>query len=202
MKNKKIVIIALFVLAVSVFLLVKGLGKGEEPSDNPAIVITTWQNEEEEKSNKTKKDVKITVPMSVIPEEYRNNLEAYREEHGYESVKKDINGNVRIKMSSLSYGLLQTQAGITVINAVYEIADLKQYSYIKEVKQLDTEDFRSITVSVNADKYAEADDSAFQAMADSCFYYHIFSEKPVYKCEITIVDSKTGEVIDTKTYRQ
>ena len=202
MKNKKIIIIALFVLAASVFLLVKGLSSGgEEPSDDPAIIITTWQSDEEKKTG-SQKDVKITVPMSVIPEEYRNNLEAYREEHGYESVKKDINGNVKIKMSALSYGLLQTQAGITVINAVYEIADMKEYSFIKEVTKLDTEDFRSITVSVNADKYAEADDSAFQAMADSCFYYHIFSEKPVYKCEITAVDSKTGEVIDTKTYRQ
>lgn len=201
MKNKKILVLALFVLAVSVFLLCKGLTKGEEVPDNPAITITTWQNDETKKKN-NKKDVKITVPMSVIPEEYRNNLEGYREEHGYESVTKDINGNVKIKMSSLSYDLLQTQAGITVINAVYEIADLKQYSYIKEVTQLDTENFRSITISVNEKKYAEADDSAFQAMADSCFYYHIFSERPVYKCEITVVDSKTGEVIDTKTYRQ
>ena len=201
MKNKKIIIIALLVLFISVFLLCKGLTKGDEVSGNPGIVITTWQNDESGKKN-NKKDVKITVPMSVIPEKYRNNLEAYREEHGYESVTKDINGNVRIKMSSLSYGLLQTQAGITVINAIYEIAELKQYSYIKEVTELDTENFRSLTVSVNAKKYAEADDSAFQAMAESCFYYHIFSEKPVYKCEITVVDSKTGEVIDTKTYRQ
>lgn len=202
MKNKKILIISFFVLAVSVFLLVAGFGKGEEPSDDPAIVITTWQDGETKKNNSKNKDVKITVPMSVIPEKYRDNLEAYREEHGYESVKKDINGNVKIKMSALSYGLLQTQAGITVINAVYEIADMKSYSFIKEVTKLDTEDFRSITVSVNAKKYAEADDSAFQAMAESCFYYHIFSENPVYKCEITVVDSKTGEVIDTKTYRQ
>ena len=202
MKNKKIIIFALCVLIVSVALLVAGFGKDDEQVDNPGIVVTTWQKDDDEKKNSSKKDVKITVPLSAIPEKYQNNLEAYREEHGYESVRKDANGNIRIKMSSLSYGLLQTQTGITVINAIYEIADMKAYSFIKEVKELDTDDFRSITVSVNAKKYKEADDSAFQAMADSCFYYQLFSENPVYKCEITVVNAKTGEVIETKTFRQ
>ena len=202
MKNKKIIALALLVLVVSVSLLVIGFSNSDEEPEFTGIVVTTWQNDDSSKKNNSNKTVKITVPMSVIPEKYRDNLEGYREEHGYESVRKDVNGNVKIKMSSLSYSLLQTQAGITVINAVYEIAGMKEYSFIKEVKSLDTENFRSITVSVNAKKYAEADDSAFQNMADSCFYYHIFSEKPVYKCKITVVDSKTGEVIDTKTYRQ
>lgn len=202
MKNKKIILLALCVLIVSVSLLAIGFSNSEEEPEFTGIVVTTWQNDDSAKKKTSKKDVKITVPIAVIPEKYRDNLEGYRKEHGYESVRKDINGNVRIKMSSLSYGLLQTQTGMTVIRAVYEIAEMKEYSYIKEIKNLDTENFRSITISVNAKKYAEADESALQAMADSCFYYHIFSEKPIYKCEITVVDSKTGEVIETKTYRQ
>lgn len=202
MKNKKIIIFALCVLIVSVSLLIAGFDKDDGQAENPGIVVTTWQKDDNEKKGSSKKDVKITVPLSAIPEKYRNNLEAYREEHGYKSVRKDANGNIRIKMSSLSYGLLQTQTGITVINAIYEIADLKEYSFIKEVKELDTEDFRSITVCVNAKKYKEADDTAFRAMADSCFYYQLFSEKPLYKCDITVVNAKTGEVIETKTYRQ
>lgn len=199
--NKKIAaaLCVLTVIVCVVFFVSKG--KDEDNSD-AVIVITTTEETKEETSSKKQKDVKLTLPISVIPEEYQNDLEGYRELHGYESVKKDINGNVKIKMSALSYGLLQTQIGINVINSVYEIADKKENSYIKEVSFLDTENFEKITVTVNAEKYKSNDKDALYDMAMSCFYYQMFSEKPDYKCDITVIDAKTGNEIETKNYTE
>lgn len=196
--NKKIVaVLCVFALVFSVGFL--WISKSKQTVSDPVVITTTTEKEQESNSG-SKKDVKLTLPISAIPEEYRNDLEGYKELHGYEKVKLDANGNVKIKMSALSFGLLQTQIGIQVINSVYEIAEKKENSYIKEVQSIDTENFKSVTVSVNAEKYGKSDKAALYDMAVSCFYYQLYSENPQYKCDITVIDAKTKKVIETKNY--
>ena len=118
MKKKALIFLCLAVLIGAVLGLVLKNASKEETTVSSEVVITTTEKED---SGSSKKNVKISLPLEAIPEEYRNNLQKYCEDYGYKSVTKDANGNVKIKMTSLSHDLLLTKAGMKLIGAVYEM---------------------------------------------------------------------------------
>lgn len=200
MKKKPLYIIlgiAAVVLCAVIVIAVSFSGRGNaQPAGNDA-----QKTEQSKESADLDETVKVQLPLAAIDEEYRNNLDAYCEKYGYTSAKKNgSDGSVTIKMSKFSYELLLTQVGLKVITAVYEVAESGDFPCVKSIEKLDTENFREAVIRVNKSKYLAEGKDAPYTVGQSCLLYQVYDGSTDYKCEVTVVDNKTGEVIETLTY--
>ena len=199
MKKKALIFLCLAVLIGAVLGLVHKNASKEETTVSSEVVITTTEKED---SGSSKKNVKISLPLEAIPEEYRNNLQKYCEDYGYKSVTQDANGNVKIKMTSLSHDLLLTKAGMKVIGAVYEMENSKDFPCVKKIESIDTDNFREVIIHVDKAEYGKTGSKALEELSNYLFYYQMFCEEVVYRCEIVVVDAETKKIIETKTFER
>ena len=108
-------------------LLVLPLAACKKGGDPNTIFVNTESTTESE--NDIKDTVKVSFPLSVIEEEYRDDLDAYCEKYGYKSAKVNSDGTVTIKMSAFSYELLLTQRGMEAIKAALNPNDTGYYFF-------------------------------------------------------------------------
>ena len=73
-------------------LLVLPLAACKKGGDPNTIFVNTESTTESE--NDIKDTVKVSFPLSVIEEEYRDDLDAYCEKYGYKSAKVNSDGTV------------------------------------------------------------------------------------------------------------
>ncbi len=202
---KRIISALLCVILVFGFSACSKKDKGDEKSVSAAVESVESKKADEEKTTKVKKrnpqeKVKITIPLDVIDEKYRNDMDAYCAEYGF--LKAKINKRaqtVTITMKALTHELLLSRIGMKVVGSIYEIADSKDYPYIDKIESFDKDNFKSVVYSVDAKKYSK-DSAASYMMAQSCLLYQLYTTDDDYRVDITVVDKNTGETIETDTY--
>jgi len=168
--------------------------------DNSASTQHGSYEQETEKGN-IKDTVKLVLPVEAIEEEYRNDLDAYCEKFGYDSAKLNKkNGTVTLKMPQFSYELLLKNIGMDVLKSINEVASSGKYPCVKAVSDIKTDDFSKVTILVNKKKYKKEGDTAPYIIGQSCLLYQLYAGNEEYLCNVTVVDNKTKQVIETKTY--
>ena len=161
---------------------------------------TTTEQTTKARKGSLKDKVKITLPLAVIDEKYRDDMDAYCADHGYIKAKIHKRAEtVTITMKALTHELLLTEIGTKVIGSLYEIADSKDFSYINKIVSFDKQNFKSVVYSVDAKKYSKGSAASYM-MAQSCLLYQLYTTDDDYRVDITVVDKKTGETIETVTY--
>lgn len=150
--------------------------------------------------------VSIAMPIELVDEEYRSNLDGFCKKYGYESATISEDGkSVNIVANEFNYKLKMTNTGMETIQSVYAVAeDSKTYPYVKGIESYDDKNFKEVTLLVDKKKY-DADPSkelAAYSIGQSCLTYQAYSTLTDYECKVTIKDNKTKEVIDTKTYNE
>lgn len=149
-----------------------------------------------------KDTVKVNLPLSLIAEEYRDDLDAFCERYGYKSAKRNSDGTVTVKMSSLSRDLLLTQVGMDSIKAIFAVAESGDYPYVKKIKSYDSKNFSEVSILVNKAKYLSAETSSLMKLviAQSCLTYQAYAGIEEPKVKITIIDNKTKDTIEEKEF--
>lgn len=180
-------------------LLVLPLAACKKGGDPNTIFVNTESTTESE--NDIKDTVKVSFPLSVIEEEYRDDLDAYCEKYGYKSAKVNSDGTVTIKMSAFSYELLLTQRGMEAIKAIYNVAEGGKYPFVKGIKSYDDKNFGAVAVLVDRVKYQSAGNAAqmLRALAEACYSYQVLTGN-AFACTVTVIDSKTQKTVDTKDF--
>lgn len=159
----------------------------------------TEQTTKKEKGS-LKDTVKITIPLALLEEKYQKDIGLYCSEHGYKKAKINKHKQtVTITMQAFSHKLLLARVGMQVVGAIYDVAENKDYPYIKGITQIDEENFRSVVYSVDAKKYEKGSLASYM-MAQSCLLYQLYTTDTDYRVEVTAVDAKTGKVVETITY--
>ena len=151
-----------------------------------------------------KDTVKFTIPLSLIKESDRKDLDAYCSSHGYTSIKiNEKKDTATIEMVEFSHQLMMTKIGLEVIDALYGTLEDGEYSYFKSIESFDEENFRSVVITVDREGY-EADGTSSllpYSLAQMCFMYQVYSQSNHYRCKVTVKDAKSGEVIYENKYK-
>lgn len=180
-------------------LLVLSLGACKKGGDPNEIFISTESTTKSE--NDIKDTVKVSFPLSVVEEEYQNNLDAYCEKYGYKSAKRNSDGTVTVKMSAFSYEMLMTQKGMAAIKGIYNVAEDGKYPYVKGIESYDEKNFAAVSVLVEKAKYDKASntgDMTFE-LAKACREYQLVAGR-TFAFTVTVVDSKTKKAVETREY--
>lgn len=195
MKNTKKIICAC--LAVLMLLCFASCGKKGENAASFIINSTS-----ESGSGKISDTVKVNIPVALIDEKYQNDIDAFCSEYGFEKGKTNSDGTVTVKKDALSYDLLLTQIGMQTIGKIYAVAEDGDFPYVKGIKSYDDKNFAAVSVLVNRAKYSSSKDPALMRLtiAKSCMVYQAFAGIEEPKFTLTIIDNKTKETIEEKTY--
>lgn len=174
--------------------------KSTSESERSTSKEVTTEKTTKAKKGSLKDKVKITIPLSVIDEKYRDDMDAYCADYGYQKAKVNKRAQtVTITMNALSHELLLADIGVRVVGAIYDIAGSEDYSYINKIESFDKENFKSVVFSVDAEKYSKGSAASYM-MAQSCLLYQLYDVGNDYRVDITVVDKETGETIETVTY--
>ncbi len=194
-----------FLLLVITLLTFCSCGK---KNDEPTPQGVTINIEETKKPEATKeetnedKTIKINLPLELIEEKYRDNLDAYCSSYGYDSAKLNKDNTVTVKMSALTHSLLLTRMGLTVMTQIGNVLDSGDYPYFKDIGVYN-EDFSYIVLLVDGKKYKEESTSNFlpYVVSEFCMYYQLYTTRDNYQCEVVIADEKTKEVVYSNIYK-
>ena len=148
------------------------------------------------------KKVKITIPAIYLTQDELEDLDTYCENNGYYKAsynKKD--DTVTLTMTKFINELLLTNVGMKVISCVYDLVKSETFPYFLDVKSYE-KDFTKITISVNKAAYTKDEANSLLAMTvgQSCLMYGMYTVNENPTCEVTVVDSKTGDVLYTIIY--
>lgn len=161
----------------------------------------TLVQQTEKPTGSLKDTVTVNLPITLIDEEYQNDLKAYCEKYGYHSAKLNRDGqSVRITMNKFSHELLTTEIGLKVLQQISDITDSGDYPYVKELVRIDRDNFREVVISVDAKEYKKAGTMAPYIIGQSCLLYQAYDDTDDYRCEVTVTDEKTNKIIDTLIY--
>lgn len=195
MKNTKKIICAVLAL-VMLFCFASCKSKGGNPAS--FIIDSTSESGNGDISEK----IKVNIPLALIDEKYQNDIDAFCSEYGFEKGKTNSDGTVTFKKDALSYDLLLTRIGMQTIQKIYAVAEDGDFPFVKGIKSYDDKNFSAVSVLVNREKYSSAKDPALMrlAIAKSCMAYQAFAGIEEPKFTLTVVDNKTKETIEEKTY--
>ncbi|MDD6011845.1 MAG: hypothetical protein PUC33_03250 [Oscillospiraceae bacterium] len=207
---KKAIAITLTFLAAVLFLTACGNKKDEEttdPADIQVIDLTTSEPEEEPTYSNSAGDknpnqkVDISIPLEMIDEKYRNDLDAYAKAKGYISATLEKDGTVTLKMTAMTLDLLKTQAGLKIMREMGAMVDSGDFPYAVKLEQYN-DDFSYIVMLVKGAEYKKAGSPADLAdgIGQCGLYYQIFTDSGEMNCRVILADSQTGEVLFNKLY--
>ena len=186
MKNALKTIIALSLATVVAFSLAACKNDMEQP------VITT----PEDVSN-IEDEIKITVPLISIDEEYRDDMDALCKAYGYTSAKLNKRKEtVTITTNAFRHKLAMTRIGMRVIKAIYDLEESKDYPYLVSIDDVNKDDFSSATITVKADKFQ---DLLPYVIGQDLMIYKFYEGKNDFHVSVTVKDEK-GNLIDTFDY--
>lgn len=201
-------------LALTILFSFACCGKKDDTSDSDknGSDASQSQTEESKKNKKNKKPdkkgmnekVDIEIPLLLVEEQYRNDLDKYAEEYGYEKVKLNKKTQtVEITMTSLAHDLLLTRIGITVMSSIGSTFESEEFPYMTGIGEY-SEDFSEIEIFVDKKGYNSDDQSSLlpYTISEYCMYYQLYTTRDEYECKITVKDSKTKKKIETKTFNQ
>ncbi len=195
MKNTKKIICAM----LAIFMLLSFAACGEKGGDPASFIVNSTS---ESGSGDLSEDVKINIPVALIDEKYQDDIDAFCSEYGFEKGKSNSDGTVTVKKDALSYNLLLTRIGMQTIQKIYAVAEDGDFPYVKGIQSYDDKDFAAVSVLVNREKYSSAKDPALMRLSivKSCLIYQAFAGIEEPKFTLTVVDNKTKETIEEKTY--
>lgn len=193
-----------FSLSLLILLTFCSCGKGKNESTPQGVTINIEETKKPEATKEEKsenKTIKIKLPVELIEEKYRDNLDVYCSSYGYESAKLNKDGTVTIKMSALTHSLLLTRMGMTVMSQIGSVLDSGDYPYFKDIGVYN-EDFSYIVLLVDGKEYKEESTSNFlpYVVSEFCMYYQLYTTRDNYQCEVVIADEKTKEVVYSNIY--
>ena len=151
-----------------------------------------------------KKDntVKVTINSSSLSQEELDDLDAFAVANGFMSAKLNKDGTVTLIIDETQHDKLLYSLGVSVIRNVYGMIDSEEYPYVKDIERND--DFTSITIFVDRDKYEKSGDGNLCSVftGNCCMVYLKYTE---YKekdkiCTVTVADYKTKEEISKEVY--
>lgn len=172
----------------------------KENQNNETVNGTTIAETDPEKIKKNK-TIKLELPLNLIDEKYRDDLDAYCEANGFISAKLNKKSQtVTIKMKSFSHELLLSNIGLSVIKEINSVASSKKYASVKKIKSIDTDNFDKVTIAVDKNKYKKEGDIGAYVIGQSCLLYQLYSGAKDCSCSVVVTDNKTGKTIETKTY--
>lgn len=150
--------------------------------------------------------VDVEMPLELVDEKYRDDLDGFCRENGYESASLSSDGkSVKVTVNEFNYKLKMTNRGMDAIKGIYSVAEGSEaYPYVKGIESYDDKNFSQVTLLVDKKKY-EADPSkelAAYTIGQSCLRYQAYSTLTDYECKVTVKDSKTKKVLETKTYNE
>lgn len=203
---KKIICVALI---ITVLFSLAACGKKKQEGtlfaykDENGNIVTEYLAEEETKGREAADDeVKVTMPLVFLDEEYRNDIKKYCEEFGYiEAAVNEKKQTVTVIMRALSYDLNLVKIGTTVMRNIGDTIDSGEYPYVKNLESY-SPNFDEIVMLVDGEGYKkDAQHSLLPYFLGECgMYYQIFTTENEYHCTVKIKDEKTGEIIDEKYY--
>lgn len=175
-------------------------GDGKPDDDLP----TLFPEETTTKAKKAGLDdtVKIRLPITMLEPQYQKDLDAYCEKFGYDKAKLSRDGEtVEITMNAFSHDLLLTQIGLKVMNSIAKVTDSGEYPSIKELKEIDRDNFSRVVVTVDKSTYRkDGSRTGIFIIGQSCLLYQAYTVNNDYRCEVVAVDEKTNEIVETKVY--
>ena len=201
-------------LALTILFSFACCGKKDDTSnsDKNGSDASQSQTEESKKNKKNKKPdkkgmnekVEIEIPLLLVEEQYRNDLDKYAEQYGYEKVKLiEKKQTVEITMTALSHDLLLTRIGITVMSSIGSTFESEEFPYMTGIGEYN-DDFSEIEIFVDKKGYEKDEQSSLlpYTISEYCIYYQLYTTRDEYECKITVKDSKTKKKIETKTFNQ
>lgn len=164
--------------------------------------VTTTKSSDIGKKDINEK-VEITIPLVLVGEEYKNDLDAYCQANGFISCKLNKKDQtVEIKMNSLTYDLNLVKIGTSIMRNIGNIVDSDDYPYAKKLESY-SDNFDEIVMLVDGEGY-KADNQASllpYSLGEYGMFYQVYTTQNEYKCTVKIKDEKSGEIIFEKTYK-
>ena len=189
-------------LALTVLFSFACCGKNEDTSDkDESTTAVTAPKAQESKKDKNKKPdkkgmnekVDIEIPLLLIEEKYRNDLDKYAEEYGYEKVKLNKKTQtVEITMTAMSHELLLTRIGITIMSSIGSTFESEEFPYMTGIGEYN-DDFSEIEIFVDKEGYKNDQQSSLlpYTIGQFCMHYQLYTTRTEYECKVTVKDSKT-----------
>ena len=188
MKNNGYKIIALLLVVLT--LLTFAACKKDDSDVQPSLTVP-------EDASSIEDEIKITVPLSSIDEEYRNDLDAYCEKFGYSSAKLNKKDQtVTITCNAFRHELLLVRIGMRVIDAIYDLEKSKKYPYLVSVDSINRDDFSEAVITVKRKGFQ---DLLPFVIGQDLLLYQMYEGSGNYGVTVVVNDEK-GELIDTFHY--
>lgn len=148
------------------------------------------------------KDVKITLPALFLNEAEKKDLPGYCEVNGFISAELDEKKDkVTVTMSKSTHDVLLVRMGMQVMSSISKLIRSDTFPYFTEIGEY-ADDFSSVTVKVNGEKYKNDSTSSLLPMTvgESCLLYLEYTTAKKPKCTVTVADDKTGEILFKDEY--
>ena len=147
------------------------------------------------------KSITVTLPVSCVDEEYRDNLEAFAEKNGYYSISKKGDDKVKIEMREYSYKLLMTNIGMETVGGIGSAIDSGDYPFILSLEKY-TDDFSEIYISVDKAKYEKAGkdavDKLFSDIGLCGLHYLEYCQDSDGVCSVILFEEGTNLLVEQR----
>ncbi len=208
--KKKLPLILVFLLVLTVIVVAAFLPKDEEPAgtvDVPEIgqpvLITVDPSEEtttKKSDHKSMEDrIEVLLPADFVDAKYKGDLDAFAKAKNYDSVVAE-GDKVRVRMREFSYDLLLTQKGMMTVTGIAETIDSKSFPYVMDLSSYN-EDFSQIVLSVKSKSMKKAGNlnDLYNLVASYALYYQLYLKDSSMSCEILIIEDKSNILLEKTT---
>lgn len=206
---KKVLIAAICVLAVLVGIIAVDaiIEKKNEVSVTQVNRYTDGDVQKSEIVEIPTKDanaqVQFSMPLYYLEEKYKNDLDLFCKDNNYIACTIDEQAQTfTVTMNAMTHDFMLINVGIQSIKNIANSIESEKYPFFKELSKYN-DDFSEITVVVEKEGYQNTDKESFMAYIAGCgIYYQLYTVENDYSCKVIVQDKESGEIIDSKVFRQ
>lgn len=211
---KKVLIAAICVLAVLVGIIAVDaiIEKKNEVSVTQVNRYTDGDVQKSEIVEIPTKDadalVQFSMPLYYLEEKYKNDLDLFCKDNNYIACTIDEQAQTfTVTMNAQTHDWMLSDIGIQSIKNIANSIESEKYPFFKELGnsvKISESGFKEISVFVDRAGYeAESDKESFMAYIAACgIYYQLYTVENDYSCKVIVQDKESGEIIDSKVFRQ
>lgn len=198
-------------LAVCILFTLAACGKKKDEGtlvayrNDEGEIVTEYVTDTEENNTEQKEiddEVKITMPLVFLGEEYEDDLAAYCEANNFISCKlNEKDQTMTVTMRALTYDLNLVKIGTQVMRNIGSAVDSGEYPYAQKLESY-SQNFDEIVMLVDGKEYKKDEQSSLLPyfLGECGMFYQIYTTENEYHCTVKIKDAESGEIIEEKYY--
>lgn len=198
-------------LAVCILFALAACGKKKDEGtlvayrNDEGEIVTEYVTDTEENNTEQKEiddEVKVTMPLVFLGEEYKDDLAAYCEANNFISCKlNEKDQTMTVTMRALTYDLNLVKIGTQVMRNIGSAVDSGEYPYAQKLESY-SQNFDEIVMLVDGKEYKKDEQSSLLPyfLGECGMFYQIYTTENEYHCTVKIKDAESGEIIEEKYY--